>query len=612
MKKLCLLLVAATCALAACDKEPQVDVTAVTIAPVSLKLEVGDKIPLSAKIEPENADNKVVTWTSSRPSVVSIDPNSGELSALSNGEAVITVHTYSGNKSATCKITVSIGVKSITVTPEKLTLNIGKKQTLKATVLPANATDRTCRWSSNDYTVASVDSYTGEVTAVGPGQTTIVATTKDGSLTDECVVEVIYIPVESLSVEKNVFIGVGDQRKLTATVVPEVSDGAIRWSTSDPNVVTVNPISGEITGVKIGQATITVTATNLDNTLTDECVVTVEKYYTSTDYSADGQVHALQTATEGNGINIILMGDGFSDRLIADGTYEKTMRHMMDLFFVEEPFISFRNTFNIYSVDAVSPNEVFANDTETALGCTFSSTTTQISSDLETCMEYALKVVPDSKMNEAIILVITNTNTWHGTSWMYYPSAGDHGQGLTITFFTKGRNDNELQQLLVHENGHGFAKLGDEYFYSGTISQADKNDFRSLNPYGWYKNVDITSDPTKVQWAKYLTDSRYNGQGLGVFEGAFTWQYGAWRPTNNSIMRHNTDGYNAPSREAIYYRIHKLAYGLDWQYNHETFVAWDLAHRSTAPPLPAPVYAPGWIPRPHTPPIVVKHSWQEE
>lgn len=37
-----------------------------------------------------------------------------------------------------------------------------------------------------------------------------------------------------------------------------------------------------------------------------------------------------------------------------------------------------------------------------------------------------------------------------------------------------------------------------------------------------------------------------------------------------------SDEFNAPSREAIYYRIHKLAYGKDWQYNFEDFVQWDL------------------------------------
>ena len=41
----------------------------------------------------------------------------------------------------------------------------------------------------------------------------------------------------------------------------------------------------------------------------------------------------------------------------------------------------------------------------------------------------------------------------------------------------------------------------------------------------------------------------------------------------------NKGQYNAPSREAIYYRIHKLAYGASWKYDYETFVSWDASCR---------------------------------
>jgi hypothetical protein len=66
-----------------------------------------------------------------------------------------------------------------------------------------------------------------------------------------------------------------------------------------------------------------------------------------------------------------------------------------------------------------------------------------------------------------------------------------------------------------------------------------------------------------------------------VFEGGSTYTYGVYRSTENSVMR-NSQGYNAPSREAIYYRNHKLAYGLDWQYNFEDFVESDLINRESS------------------------------
>ena len=50
-------------------------------------------------------------------------------------------------------------------------------------------------------------------------------------------------------------------------------------------------------------------------------------------------------------------------------------------------------------------------------------------------------------------------------------------------------------------------------------------------------------------------------------------------PTEDSMMNSNKGKFNAPSREAIYYRIHKLAYGTSWKYDYETFVSWDAKNR---------------------------------
>ena len=97
---------------------------------------------------------------------------------------------------------------------------------------------------------------------------------------------------------------------------------------------------------------------------------------------------------------------------------------------------------------------------------------------------------------------------------------------------------------------------------------------------------------------------RYRFEGLGAYEGGDTYWRGVWRPTYNSIMRDNTGGFNAPSREAIYYRIHKLAYGNSWRYSYEEFVAWDSRNRR----LSAPASAQSDLPKsfvPLHPPVVV-------
>ncbi len=82
-----------------------------------------------------------------------------------------------------------------------------------------------------------------------------------------------------------------------------------------------------------------------------------------------------------------------------------------------------------------------------------------------------------------------------------------------------------FRQLLTHEaGGHGFAKLADEYFYEsmGAITNDAINQVNTVSELGWFKNVDLTSDPGEVKWSTFLSDSRYKDQGLGVFEGAAT------------------------------------------------------------------------------------------
>ena len=82
--------------------------------------------------------------------------------------------------------------------------------------------------------------------------------------------------------------------------------------------------------------------------------------YSSTDFSQNGEVSLLQQATVGRGINIILMGDGFLDRDMGpDGKYEQKMKETMEQFFSFEPYYSFRDRFNVYSVKVVSKNDIY-------------------------------------------------------------------------------------------------------------------------------------------------------------------------------------------------------------------------------------------------------------
>lgn len=339
-----------------------------------------------------------------------------------------------------------------------------------------------------------------------------------------------------------------------------------------------------------------------------------EMPYESTDYSADKKVFTLQTASEGNGINVVLMGDAFSDRQIADGTYESVMRQAADAFFSEEPYTSFRNMFNVYYVNAVSKNEGYVTDGETVFSCYFGGGT-HVGGNNDLCMRYAQNSLglTDAQMNELLIIVMMNSTQYAGTCYYGYsgPAVEDnYGRGYGIAYFPVGTNYEDLATVLHHEaGGHGFAKLFDEYAYEsmGAIPNNRIQEYqRWRETYGWGKNTDYTSDPAQVYWSKFISDSRYVGENISVYEGACTYWTGAYRPTENSIMNDNTGGFNAPSREAIYYRIHKLAHGESWTYDYEQFVDWDLNRRvrSRSVGVPHKKY-------PHTaPPVIINARWE--
>ena len=336
-------------------------------------------------------------------------------------------------------------------------------------------------------------------------------------------------------------------------------------------------------------------------------------YYISTDYTQDGKVTTLQTATKGEGIDVVLMGDAYSDRQIADGTYEADMEYIYNNLFTEEPYKSFKDYFNVHYVNVVSATEGYEYG-NTALD-TFFGDGTYVGGSDNACFEYALNAVSENDMDEALIIVAMNSDNYAGTCYMYYPTytTGTYGSGPSVAYFPRGGDATTFAQFLHHEAcGHGFAKLADEYAYEamGAIPSDYVSEIQAQqNSWGWWKNVDFTSNPSATRWNHFINDTRYANEGLGAYEGGLTYWSGVWRPTENSIMRYNTDGFNAPSREAIYYRIHKLAYGDSWEYDYEDFVEWDARNRTTAATR-AMVYKPANY-KPTHPPVIVNKSWKD-
>ncbi len=339
-------------------------------------------------------------------------------------------------------------------------------------------------------------------------------------------------------------------------------------------------------------------------------------FYVSSDYSADGTVVTLQKASEGSGINIVLMGDGYSDRLIADGTYGADMEFAYHALFTEEPYKSFQHLFNVSYVNVVSATEVFDYGMTALKG--YFGYGSKVGGDESLCKEYAMKAVDKDEIKETSIVVLLNSERYAGTCTLFSPSIeSDYGSGTSFAFCSQGGSKERFASTIYHEVcGHGFGKLADEYYEIGsTVGSSIIERHQQEMGYGWWKNIAFTSDPSQVKWSKFLNDERYAYDGLGVFEGGLgSYQFGVWRPTLNSIMCHNTGGFNAPSREAIYYRIHKLAYGGSWEYDYEKFVEYDAINRKSSEDAISASRL-NYVERtfePLHPPVIIPHSMCED
>ena len=284
--------------------------------------------------------------------------------------------------------------------------------------------------------------------------------------------------------------------------------------------------------------------------------------YTSTDYSRDGEVLTLQQASKGQGIDIVFVGNCFVDKdMEPGGKYEQKMRDAMEQFFAFEPLTSLRDRFNVYAVKAVSPNAEL-----------FEGTKHAISTNAD-AIEYAQKVstlIPNRPMR--VNVIYNSFNAGRSITYMFE----DHSY---VAHMYSGIN-----LVLNHEGcGHGIGRLYDEYVEENgsSLSQEWRDYYDEMwTTYGRGANIDWHSDVTKTRWARFAADSRYASENLGAHEGGGLFEFGMYRPTQNSMMRFNNCPFNAPSREAIYKYVMQESEGPSWKYDYETFVAFDAKGRA--------------------------------
>jgi uncharacterized protein YjdB len=171
-----------------------VAVTGIVLNTNSISIAVGDNsIALTATVIPSNATNKKVTWSSNKTNVAAVDSN-GRVTPVGAGMAVVTARTEDGNKTASCSVTVTpklVSVTGVVLNISNVSMKVGDPAgTLEATVMPGNATNKKVAWSSDHTNVAVVDAN-GKITPIGAGKAIITARTEDGNKTAKCTVTVV-------------------------------------------------------------------------------------------------------------------------------------------------------------------------------------------------------------------------------------------------------------------------------------------------------------------------------------------------------------------------------------------------------------------------------------
>lgn len=220
---------------------------------------VGNTVTVTATIQPSNATNKTISWSSSNSSVATVSTG-GRITGVKSGKATITAKTHNG-KTASLTVTVKansspvVPVQSVRLSQTTGKVKAGAKLKLTATVSPSNATNKTLSWSSSNTNVAVVDNGTVIGRAVGTAKITV-RSNNGKSATATITVEQGYVDVTGIALNKgSLSVNVGATAKLVATVLPQsASNKTVTWSSSNPSVATVS--NGTVKGVKAGTATI--------------------------------------------------------------------------------------------------------------------------------------------------------------------------------------------------------------------------------------------------------------------------------------------------------------------------------------------------------------------
>ena len=255
----------------------------------TIPMQTNSELDVQAVATPANADNintlqwSIVPIAPATPGLVTIASNSGLTvkiqSAATPGIARLTVTSTNGvTANRVIKVLDPIHVTAMTIDKDTVSLPVGKKDTLTARILPAEALNKKVTWTSTNPSFAAVERLT-DTTAVVTGKTVgvamIVGETEDGNFKDTCYIYVRNaVELKAIKLDKQkIRLKLNTTDTLAVAFSPaNASDQRVKFLSADTSIASVDA-NGVIKGLKTG--TVYVSVTSLEGGFKDSCEVTV-------------------------------------------------------------------------------------------------------------------------------------------------------------------------------------------------------------------------------------------------------------------------------------------------------------------------------------------------
>ena len=274
----------------------RIPVTSVTADSTNISLTKGETRTVQTTVLPTNADDKTLTWKTSRPDVVTVNEK-GMLTAVGVGKATIKAIAHN-NQRVLLSVQVYEPIRAVSLSSSSVTLGCGERHVLTAAITPTQVADNTLTWSSSAPSVVAVNN--GVIYAQSVGRATITVRSVNGRAAS-CVVEVKNAPNSVQLTPASLTIGVGESCQLRTTLPNDTASYSIHYTSSDPTICNIDS-TGRILGKKNGKTTVTVRLFNGRTATTTVCVKTAPVSMTLDDNEMTlsvGQIKRLYTHIDG-------------------------------------------------------------------------------------------------------------------------------------------------------------------------------------------------------------------------------------------------------------------------------------------------------------------------